>query len=144
MSKVVLIALASFFCIFVNTHSGIEETPESFLEVSRLYKLSKIKTFLKVYLLNALPQILTGLQLALGVSWMALVGAEMISASSGIGYHMNDARSVMRSDKVIADMLVIGIVGILMSSGVSGVFGLLTPWKSSDGQSVSRLFRRRK
>ncbi|MDR3314462.1 MAG: ABC transporter permease [Oscillospiraceae bacterium] len=128
-SKIAIIVLAAFFCVFVNTHAGIAETPENFLEVARLYRLSKLRTFFGVHLPSALPQILTGLQLGLGVSWMAVVASELISATSGIGYHMSDARVFMRSDIVIACMLVIGLVGIAMNTALALLFGLIAPWK---------------
>ncbi len=131
-SKIAVIVLAAFFSVFMNTHAGISETPENYLEVSRLYKLSKPQAFVSVYLPYALPQILTGLQLALGISWMAVVASELISATSGIGYHMSDARSFMRSDIVIACMLVIGGVGIIMNLGVSTLFSALAPWNKRE------------
>lgn len=131
-SKIAIIVLAAFFSVFVNTQAGISSTPEDYLEVARLYKLAKPKVFLSVYLPYALPQILTGLQLGLGVSWMAVVASELISATSGIGYHMSDARSFMRSDIVIACMLVIGLVGILMNILLAFIFKKITPWKTSD------------
>ena len=129
-SKVVIIVLAAFFPILVNTESGIEETPEGFLEVARLYKLNPWETFTKVYLPHALPQMLVGLKLGLGVSWMAVVAAELIAATSGIGYRMADARSLMRADVVIVCMIVIGIVGVLMDKLLGLLFQKLTPWQS--------------
>ena len=127
-SKIVIIVLAAFFLIFVNTHAGISETPASYLELAQLYKLSKIQTFISVYLPYALPHILTGLQLGLGISWMAVVASELISATSGIGYYMNDARFLMRSDIMIACMLIIGIVGIFMNTVLVRSFSMITPW----------------
>ncbi len=129
ISKVIIIVLAAFFPVLVNTLSGVIQTPEGYLEVAKLYKLSKFKTFTKLYLPHAIPQILVGLKLGLSVSWMAVVAAELVAATSGIGFRMNDARSMMRSDKVIICMLVIGIVGILMDKIVSLLFGYLTPWQ---------------
>ena len=128
-SKVVIIVLAAFFPILVNTESGIEETPEGFLEVARLYELNPWETFTKVYLPHALPQMLVGLKLGLGVSWMAVVAAELIAATSGIGYRMADARSLMRADVVIVCMIVIGIVGVLMDKLLGLLFQKLTPWQ---------------
>jgi sulfonate transport system permease protein len=137
-SKIAIIVLAAFFCVFVNTHAGIAETPQSYLEVARLYKLSRLRTFGSVYLPYALPQILTGLQLGLGVSWMAVVASELISATSGIGYHMSDARSFMRSDIVIACMLIIGLVGIVMNFGIAALFEKITPWNQKERKKEKR------
>lgn len=128
-SKVVIIVLAAFFPILVNTESGIEETPEGFLEVARLYKLNPWETFTKVYLPHALPHILVGLKLGLGISWMAVVAAELIAATSGIGYRMADARSMMRADVVMVCMIVIGVVGVLMDKLLGVLFQKLTPWQ---------------
>lgn len=128
-SKVVVIVLASFFPIMVNTQAGINGTPLEFVEVARLYKQSRLKTFLRVYLPHALPSIQTGLKLGLGVSWMAVVAAELIAATSGIGYSMSYARTLMQSDTVIIDMLVIGLVGILMDKLVTVIFNAATPWE---------------
>ena len=128
-SKVIIIMIAATFPVLVNTLNGFTSTPEGLVEVAKLYKLSKWNTFVKVYLPHALPQMLVGLKLGLGVSWMALVASELIAASSGIGYRMNDARSLMRSDKVIVCMFVIGLVGILMDKVLSIVFEAVTPWE---------------
>ena len=129
LSKVVIIVLAAFFQVLVNTESGIEQTPEDYLEVARLYKLSPWKTFTKVYLPHALPQILVGLKLALSVSWMAVVAAELIAATSGIGYRMSNARSLMQSDVVIVCMIVVGVVGIIMDKLIGLLLESFTPWK---------------
>lgn len=128
-SKVVIIVIAATFPVLVNTLSGFTSTPAGYIEVARLYNLDRWQTFLKVYLPHALPQMLVGLKLGLSVSWMALVASELIAASSGIGYRMNDARSLMRSDKVIVCMIVIGLAGIIMDKIISMFFETITPWE---------------
>ncbi len=128
-SKVVIIVIAASFPVLVNTLSGFTSTPAGYIEVARLYNLNRWQTFLKVYLPHALPQMLVGLKLGLSVSWMALVASELIAASSGIGYRMNDARSLMRSDKVIVCMVVIGLAGIIMDKVISIIFETITPWE---------------
>ena len=129
LSKTVIIVIAAFFPIMTNTLHGILSTPQGYIELAQLYNLSKWKTFRKVYLPHALSHILVGLKLGLGVSWMALVAAELIASSSGIGYRLSDARSLMRSDIVIVCMIVIGIVGIIMDKIISKIFRVLTPWE---------------
>ena len=129
LSKTVIIVIAAFFPIMTNTLNGILSTPQGYIELAQLYNLSKWTTFRKVYLPHALPHMLVGLKLGLGVSWMALVAAELIASSSGIGYRLSDARSLMRSDIVIVCMIVIGIVGIIMDKIISLIFRFLTPWE---------------
>lgn len=128
LSKVVVIVMAAFFPIMMNTMSGISSTPAGYIEVAQLYKLNFFKTFRKVYLPHALPQILVGLKLGLGVSWMAVVAAKLIASLSGIGYRMSNARSLMQSDVVIVCMIVIGLVGILMDKILGVAFAAITPW----------------
>lgn len=127
-SKVVVIVIAAVFPILVNTQSGIAETPESYIEVAKLYKLSRFKTFTKVYLPHALPQIQTGLKLGLGVSWMAVVAAELIASTSGIGFKMSYARTLMQSDVLIVCMIVVGLIGIVIDKLITVIFNVLTPW----------------
>lgn len=134
LSKVVIIVLAAFFPVLVNTESGMEHTPEGYLEVARLYKLSPWKTFTKVYLPHAIPQILVGLKLALGVSWMAVVAAELIASVTGIGYRLSYARSMMQADVVIVCMIVVGLVGIIMDKLIGWLFHFITPWQNKMGK----------
>lgn len=128
LSKIVVIVMAAFFPIMMNTMSGISSTPAGYIEVAQLYKLSFFKTFRKVYLPHALPQILVGLKLGLGISWMAVVAAELIASLSGIGYRMSNARSLMQSDVVIVCIILIGLIGILMDKILGAIFTAITPW----------------
>lgn len=128
-SKVIIIVLAAFFPVLVNTESGMEHTPKGYVEVARLYRLSPWKTFTKVYLPHAIPQILVGLKLALGVSWMAVVAAELIASVTGIGYRLSYARSMMQADVVIVCMIVVGLVGIVMDKLIGWLFHFITPWQ---------------
>ncbi len=131
LSKVVVIVLGAFFPIMVNTFSGIRGTPPGYIEVAKLYKLSKWNTFRRVYLPSAIPQIFVGLKLGLGISWMAVVAAELIASTEGIGFRISDARSLMKPDIVIMGMIVIGIVGILMDKILTFVSKKSTPWIGS-------------
>ena len=130
VSKITVILFAATFPIVVNTVNGIESTPEAFLEVAEIYKLNRWDTFFKVYLPSALPNIFTGLRLGLSTSWMVVVASELIASSSGIGYRLNDARSLMKSDIVIVCMIVIGIVGVLMDKMIVLAAEISTDWKN--------------
>ena len=131
VSKIVVILFAATFPIVINTMSGVDSTSETYLEVAKMYGLSKKDTFFKVYLPSALPNIFTGLRLGLSSSWMAVVASELIASSSGIGYRLNDARSLMRSDVVIVCMIVIGLIGLLMDKLIVLISHELTPWKKN-------------
>jgi len=127
-SKVAVIFLAAFFPILVNTIDGISRTDPHLVEVGRMYQFSRWRMFREVYLPSALPSIFVGLKLALGISWMAVVGAEMIAASSGIGFRINDARSLMDYSIVFAGMIVIAVAGVIMDAVLSLIAHISTPW----------------
>jgi len=127
-SKVAVIFMAAYFPILMNTLSGIRRTDPKLIEVGKMYKLSKLKLFVKIYLPSALPSIFVGLKLGLGISWMAVVGSEMIAASSGIGYRLNDARSLMQFPVVFSGMLAIAFTGVIMDTALTFVSKIATPW----------------
>ena len=127
-SKVIIIALGAFFPVLVNTINGIKQIPAGYVEVGRMFKLSRWDMFRKVYFPGALPSIFVGLKLALGFAWMIVVAAELVAASSGIGFRINDARSLMQPEVVLVGMFVIAIVGILMDQILVRVSRLLMPW----------------
>ncbi|ADL53170.1 ABC transporter permease [Clostridium cellulovorans] len=131
LSKIIVIILASFFPILLNTVSGIKRTDKGLIEVGNMYNLSRWKKFRKIYFPSALPSIFVGLKLGLGISWMAVVGAEIIAASSGIGYRMNDARSLMQPEVVFVGMIVIALIGLIMDFVLTKVSKKITPWENT-------------
>jgi sulfonate transport system permease protein len=128
LSKVVIIVLGAFFPVLVNTIFGITQVSLDYLEVGRMFRLSKWKMFTKIYLPSATPAIFEGLKLGLSNSWSVVVAAEIIAASSGIGYRINDARSLMQSEVVIVGILIIGLIGLALDQLVVWGSNLLTPW----------------
>ena len=111
--KLIVIVLASFFPILLNTETGIFGCDEKLVEVGKVLNFSKGKIFFRIQLPNAVPNILVGIRIGLGYGWRAIVGAEMIAATSGIGYLILDAQALSRTDKVIGGILVIGVIGLL-------------------------------
>ncbi|MGX6991007.1 ABC transporter permease [Pseudolactococcus reticulitermitis] len=128
-SKVAVIFMASYFPILINTMSGIGRTDKKLLEVGQMYQLSKWRLFTKIYLPSALPSIFIGLKLGLGISWMAVVGAEMIAASSGIGFRLNDARALMQFPIVFCGMIAIAVVGLGLDAILELIGKKMTPWE---------------
>lgn len=130
-SKIVVIVLGAFFPVLINTISGINQVPEGYLEVGRMFKLTKWDLFRKIYFPSAIPSIFVGLKLSLGISWSIVVAAELIASSSGIGYRINDASSLMNSDVVIVGMIVIGAIGMIMNQILVTVSKEITPWENT-------------
>ncbi len=130
-SKIIVIVIAAYFPILLNTMNGIKRADKNLIEVGNMYNLSKWKLFTKIYFPSALPSIFVGLKLGLGISWMAVVGAEIIASSSGIGYRMNDARSLMQPEVVFVGMFAIALIGIIMDQILTRVSKKLTPWENN-------------
>lgn len=112
-SKVILIILASFFPLFLNTLKGLSSCDKKLIEVGQVFGFNKWQIFKKIIIPNAIPDILLGIKLAVGYSWRAIIGAEMIAASSGLGYLILDGQILSRIDIVIIGILSIGIFGTL-------------------------------
>lgn len=110
-SKIVIIVLASFFPVFLNTLKGIESCDKKLIEVGKTFNFTKFEIFKKIIFPSAIPDILTGIKLGIGYSWRAIIGAEMIAASSGLGYLILDGQQMSRSDIVVVGILSIGIFG---------------------------------
>jgi NitT/TauT family transport system permease protein len=113
-----LVFLAAFFPIVVACVSGVSNVPSIFRRAGRNFGLSPAQILARVVFPAALPQILIGLRIALGISWLVVVAAEMIAVDSGLGYLVIDSRnSGKRYDLVVAAMLLIGLIGLALDIG---------------------------
>ncbi|TCO77490.1 ABC transporter permease [Marinisporobacter balticus] len=114
MSKLAVIILATFFPIFLNTLSGIMCCDQKLIEVGKVFGFSKFHIYIKIIFPQAIPSIMVGARLGFGYSWRALIGAEIIAASSGLGYMILDAEQLSRPDIIIVGIFTIGILGSTM------------------------------
>lgn len=127
-SKLSLIILSCFFPVFLNTLSGLDNVDKKLLVMGDSLDLSKMEKIRFIMIPEAAPAVITGLRLGLGNSWRALIAAEMIAASSGIGYMILDAEEMAKTDVVYAGILTIGIMGLLMDKFFLMVLAKLCPW----------------
>ena len=111
MTKTVIIVLASFFPMYLNIVKGFTGCDRKLMEVGEMFGYSKGRRFLRIVLPYALADILVGMRIGLGYSWRAIIGAEMVAASTGLVHMILFAQQMSRTDKVIVGILVIGIVG---------------------------------
>jgi len=117
-----LIFLASFFPIVVASMNGVRNVPPMYLQAGRNFGLSTSQLMIRVVAPAVLPRIIVGLRLAFGIAWVVLVAAEMIAVDSGLGYLIIDARNAgKRYDLVVAGMLLIGVIGLLLDTGIRAV-----------------------
>ena len=115
LAPIFLIFLASLFPIMTATMSAVQNIQLVYLRAARNFGVRRWTLFTKVIFPAAMPQIITGVRIALGVAWLVVVAAEMIAVNSGLGYLIIDARNAgMRYDLVVAGMVLIGLIGLAL------------------------------
>jgi len=127
-SKLALIVAASFFPLFLNIESGLQQVDDRLVEMGRSLDLERRALFFHIYLAESLPTILTGMRLSFGYSWRALIGAEMIAASSGLGYLILDAQEMARTGDLFIGLACIGGLGLLLDSLALRSVRRFFPW----------------
>ena len=114
-AAIFLIFLGAYFPIVVACINGVDNVPSMYRRAGRNFGLTPAQLLTKVIFPAALPQIIIGLRIALGIAWLVVVAAEMIAVDSGLGYLIIDSRnSGKRYDLVVAAMLLIGVIGLLL------------------------------
>jgi len=115
LAPIFLILLASVFPITVSAIAAVQNMQLVYLRAAQNFGLSTGELFRQVIFRACLPQIITGIRIALGVAWLVVVAAEMIAVNSGLGYLIIDARNAgKRYDLVVAGMVMIGLIGLVL------------------------------
>lgn len=118
-SPVFLIFLASVFPLIVQTSAGVHTIEQRYLRAAENFGVSRSVLLRQVIFPAVLPEILVGMRVGLGVAWLVVVAAEMIAPVSGLGYLIIDSRNAgSRYDLVIGVMIIIGIIGLLLDTGM--------------------------
>jgi NitT/TauT family transport system permease protein/taurine transport system permease protein len=117
-----------FFPILLNTIAGVKNIEPNLICAAQCLGANERRILWRVVLRAAMPSIVTGVRVGLGVGWMALVAAELVGANSGLGFLINDARTVLRTDYVIVGMMTIGIVGLSIDRCIRVLGRWLMPW----------------
>jgi len=130
-AKVVVIAWAVTFPIYINLFAGIKSVDPKLIEAGQVLGLKRLGLIRQVILPGALPQFLTGLRLAMGVSWLVLVAAEEVNATSGLGYLITTAQSLMQTDVIFAALIVYSLLGISSDILVRLIERWALAWRSS-------------
>ncbi len=120
--------IGAFFPILLNTIAGVKNIEPNLVRAARCLGASERRVLRRVVLRAALPQVVTGIRVGLGVGWMALVAAEFVGANSGLGFLINDARTLLRTDIVIVGMFTIGIVGLAIDRTIRFIGKRSMPW----------------
>jgi len=127
--KIILVAVACIFPVYLNTYAGVRNVDPKLLEVGRTFGLSRLAIIFQIILPNALPGVLVGVRYAMGTSLLALVAAEQINAASGLGYLIMNASNEIRTDIVIVGVMLYALLGLSVDMIIRGVEALLLPWR---------------
>ena len=114
---VFVIFITSLWPTVINTYFGVAAVPKDFQNVAKVFNFSSDRYVRRVLLPFALPHIVTGLRVSLGIAWMVIVAAEMLSGASGIGFFAWDSYNALSYEKVISAIALIGLTGLLFDKG---------------------------
>lgn len=127
-SKILLIYLAIFAPVAMSALAGVKSVQQVRIRAARSLGASRAQVLWFVILPGALPEILTGLRIGLGVGWSTLVAAELIAATRGLGFMVQSAGEFLATDVVLAGIAVIAIIAFLLELGLRALQRRLTPW----------------
>jgi NitT/TauT family transport system permease protein len=120
--------IGAFFPILLNTVHGVHSMDGVLIRAGRCLGAGEVRLFWNVILPGSLPHIFTGLAVGMGVAWVSLIAAEMISGQFGVGYFTWEAYSLVNYPAIVLGMITIGVLG-LVCSGIIRLCGILMmPW----------------
>jgi len=127
-SKVTLIAIGTFWTVFVSVAQGIKYVDKQLLEVAYILEKNRWILLTKVILPSALPSIFSGLRAGIDMAWRSVVGAELIAASAGLGFLISYARDVSQTDVIFVGIFSIGFIGIVIEGLIKQIEKRLLRW----------------
>jgi NitT/TauT family transport system permease protein len=130
VSIVFITFLGSFFPILINTIHGVHSIDPVLIRAARSLGASEFGLFTNVILPGAMPQIFTGFSVGMGVAWVSLIAAEMISGQFGVGYFTWEAYSLVSYSEIGLGMITIGVLGLACSGAIQIIGRLLMPWST--------------
>ncbi|AIE75819.1 MULTISPECIES: nitrate ABC transporter permease [unclassified Synechocystis] len=126
-SAIFVIFITAIWPIIINTTVGVQQVPQDYRNVSRVLQLSKLEYFFNILFPASVPYIFTGLRIGIGLSWLAIVAAEMLVGGVGIGFFIWDAYNSSNTSEIILALFYVGIVGLLLDRFVSFIASLMVP-----------------
>ncbi|SMH45979.1 ABC transporter permease [Azospirillum agricola] len=125
---VFLIAIGAFFPVLMNTIAGVRHVDGIYLRAARNLGVGRTTMFIRVILPAATPYILAGARIGIGTAFIVVIVSEMIAVNSGLGFRILEAREFMWSDKIIAGMFTIGLLGLAIDIGMNRLNNHLLRW----------------
>src|SRR5439155_13368004 len=108
------IAVCAMWPTVLNTAVGVRSVPQDYLNVARVLRLSRIKTLFKVLIPATMPYMFTGFRLSLGIAWLVIVAAEMLTGVPGVGFFLYDGYNSLIYERIIFCIIVIGLIGFVL------------------------------
>ncbi|CUI09679.1 ABC transporter permease [Massilia sp. P8910] len=125
---VFLIALGAFFPVLINTIAGVRQVDAIYLRAARNLGASRRTMFVRVILPAAVPYILSGVRIGIGTAFIVVIVSEMIAVNNGLGFRILEAREYFWSDKIMAGMITIGMLGLAIDVGMNRLNNYLLRW----------------
>lgn len=128
-SKIVMVALGVFFPVLINTITGVLQIDKIYLDVGKNFRATRWQTFRTVALPGAMPSIMAGIKLGIGMGLILIAIAEMVGAKNGIGFMIWDAWQILSVETMYVGLIVISILGFLITLILNEIEGWILPWK---------------
>lgn len=128
--KIALIAMGVMFPLYLNTLGGIRSIDRKTMEVAKALHLTRAQRIRHVVVPGAMPQTLVGLRQSMGIAWLTLIVAETLSATSGLGFMINNAREFLRIDVIVVGLVVYSLLGLLTDVVVRHLERRALSWRS--------------
>lgn len=130
-AKIFLVALAVLFPIYINTMLGIRQIDPKLMELAKVVGMSRSATVRRIILPGAMPSILTGVRYALAHAWLALVIAETLATTKGIGFLAMDAREFLNTNVIVLTVIIYAIIGVVADTLVRVLEGHFLSWHAN-------------
>jgi taurine transport system permease protein len=128
VAKFVLIFTATVLTIIVSSAAAVRSVPENRIRIARALELTQYQFFRHVIFPSVLPDLFTGVRVGVGIGWTTLIAAEMIAATSGVGWMVLNASSYLRTDIVLLGIVILGVTGYLLDIAMVIIQNRVVPW----------------
>ena len=125
-SAIFVIFITAIWPIIINTAVGIRNIPQDYRNVAQVLRLNHLEFFWKIMVPSAAPYIFTGLRIGIGLSWLAIVAAEMLIGGVGIGFFIWDAWNSSHISEIILALVYVGVIGFVLDRIVAGIATAVT------------------
>jgi ABC-type nitrate/sulfonate/bicarbonate transport system permease component len=137
LSKIVIVGIASFFLVLINTTAGVRDIEPIFFEAGRNYGANRLQMFIHVIIPGALPIIFAGLRLSLGTALIVIIAAEFVAAKYGLGYLIWFSWQTLLTENMFAGLVIIMLLGAFFTSGLQAIEKWLMPWQRNERPAPS-------